>query len=317
MSGPCAGVAAVVLNWNGRADTERCLRSLLAPGGPGRVVLVDNGSRGGEGEALRAAYAGDPRVEVAALPRNRGFAGGVNEGVRRALGAGAEEVLLLNNDAVLGEGALPLLREALASDPRAAAAGPLVLLDDGSGRAWFAGGDVAAAFGQVLHPGYGRLPEDLPRETRAVGFLSFCAVLVRRSAWEGVGPLEEEFFAYGEDADWCLRARRAGGVLVHCPGARVLHRGSASAGPRSPLQGYLLARARVLLARRQAGALARALLFWPWMLLVRGPHDFAKALLLRGPRAAGAVVRGVLDGARGGPPRAFRAELGLEGEGPA
>ena len=313
MSPPDPSVAAVVLNWNGRADTERCLASLLAPDGPGRVVVVDNGSRGGEADAIRAAHAGDARVVVAALPRNRGFAGGVNEGVARALAAGAGEVLLLNNDAVLEAGALPALRAALAAEPAAAAAAPLVLLDDGSGRAWFAGGEVAPAFGQVRHPGHGRRAEEIPAGTRPVGFLSFCAVLLRRAAWEEVGPLDEEFFAYGEDADWCLRARRAGRRLLFVPGARARHRASASAGLRSPLQYYLLTRSRVLLARRHAGAAARALVFWPWMLLVRGPHDLLKGLLTRGPAAAGAVARGVRDGARGGPPRAFRAALGLDG----
>ena len=219
MTAPASPVAAVVLNWNGRALTERCLASLLAPGGPGRVVVVDNGSRGGEGEALRAAYASEPRVEVALLPRNLGFAGGVNEGVRRAVAGGASEVLLLNNDALLEPGALEALRAALASGREVAAAGPLVLLDDGSGRAWFAGGRVVPAFGQVLHPGYGKRPGDLPRATRPVGFLSFCAVLLCAGAWAQVGPLDEEFFAYGEDADWSLRARRAGRTLVHCPAA--------------------------------------------------------------------------------------------------
>jgi GT2 family glycosyltransferase len=308
-------VAAVVLNWNGRADTERCVRSLLAPGGPDRVLVLDNGSRGDEAGALRAAFAGEGRVEVAGLPRNRGFAGGVNEGMRRVLGAGAAEVLLINNDAVLEPGALPALRAALRGEPRAAAAGPLVLLDDGSGRAWFAGGRIVVPLGQVLHPGHGRVPAAPAGGARASGFLTFCALLLRREAWEGVGPLEEEFFAYGEDADWCLRARAAGRTLLHVPGARVLHRGSASAGVRSPLQAYLLARARVLLVRRHSGALSRALLFWPWMLLVRGPHDFLKALLTRGFAAARAGVAGVRDGARGGPPLRFRAELGL-GEGP-
>ena len=126
---------------------------------------------------------------------------------------------------------------------------------------------------------------------------------------------DEEFFAYGEDADWCLRARGAGWRLLHAPGAAALHRVSASAGTRTPLQSYLLARARVLLVRRHAGAAARRLLFWPWMLLVRGPHDFAKALLTRGWGAAWAGVRGLCDGARGGAPRRFRAELGLDGGG--
>ena len=317
MSDAFPGVAAVVLNWNGLADTERCLGSLLRPGGPDRVIVVDSGSRGGEAEAIRAARAGDPRVEVAALPRNRGFAGGVNEGVRRALAGGAGQVLLLNNDAVLEEGALGALRAALAGDPGAAAAAPLVVYDDGSGRTWFAGGEIVPALGQVRHPCHGRPAAEVVAGTRPVGFLSFCAVLVRRADWEGVGPLEEEFFAYGEDADWCLRARRAGRRLLFVPGACARHRASASAGPRSPLQLYLLTRARVLLARRHAGPAARAFAFWPWMLLVRGPHDFLKALFTRGPAAAAAVVRGLVDGARGGPPAAFRDRLGLDGGGAA
>lgn len=314
MTGPASegGVAAVVLNWNGRADTERCLRSLLAPGGPDRVLLVDNGSRGGEAESLRETFAAEPRVEVVALPRNRGFAGGANEGVRRALAAGAAEVLLLNNDAILGEGALPRLRAALAADPRAAAATPLVLRDGDAGRVWFAGGTIRPALGRVVHRGAGRDPARLPRGTEEAGFLTFAAVLLRARAWEAVGPLEEEFFAYGEDADWCLRARAAGWRLLLCSQAEARHRGNASVGAGSPLQAYLLSRARVILARRHCGVAARALLFWPWTLLVQGPRDFLAALSSRGWAAAAAGVGGLRDGARGGPPRRFRAELGLE-----
>ncbi len=305
-------VAAVVLNWNGMADTQRCVRSLLSPGGADRVFVVDNGSRGGEAEALRAAFAEDPRVELVPLPRNRGFAGGVNEGARRALAAGAEALLLFNNDATALPGMVERLRAALSADPGASAAGPLVLLDDGTGRAWFAGGRIVVPLGQVLHPGYGRPADSLPRETRSVQFLSFCAVLVRRGAWEGTGPLEEEFFAYGEDADWCLRARRAGGRLLIVPEAEALHRGGGTAGHRSPLQAYLLARARVLLVGRHCGAATRLLAFWPWFLLVRGPHDFLKALLTRGFGTAWAGVQGALDGLRGGEVRHFRRPLGLE-----
>ncbi len=304
-------MAAVVLHWRNRADTERCVRSLLEGGGPERVLLLDNGS--GEGAALLAAFAGDPRVEPASLSRNRGFAGGVNEGVRRAREGGASEILLLNGDAVLEPGTAALLREALGRDPGSAAAGPLILEDDGSGRAWFAGGRVAAAFGLAVHFGAGRDAADLPRGARPVGFLTFCAVLVRSAAWERVGPLDEEFFAYGEDADWCLRARAAGLSLVHEPAARARHRGGAAVGRRSPLQAYLLARSAVLLVRKRCGPLARYLVFWPWMLGVRGPHEALRALLLGRPAAAAAGLRGLLDGARGGAPRAFRGALGLDG----
>ncbi len=305
-------IAAVVLNWNGRSDTERCVRSLLGAGGPDRVLVLDSGSRGGEAAALRDTFAAEGRVEVVALPRNLGFAGGANEGVRRALAAGADGVLLLNNDALLEEGALARLRAALAEDPGAAAASPLVLRDDPSGRVWFAGGTVRPALGRVAHRGAGADPAGLPRETRPTEFLTFCAVLVSREAWIAVGTLEEEFFAYGEDVDWCLRARRAGRRLLLCPGAVARHRVNAALGAGSPAQAYLLSRARVILARRHCGAVARALLFWPWTLLVGGPRDFLGALLRSGWAAAAAGVGGLRDGARGGPPRRFRAELGLE-----
>jgi len=311
--GPLPGMAAVVLHWRGRADAERAVRSLLAAGGPARILLLDNGS--GEAGALRAAFAGESRVEVVALPRNRGFAGGVNEGVRRAREGGAAEVLLLNGDAVLEPGAAAALRAALRSDPGAAAAGPLILEDDGSGRAWFAVGRVAALFGQAVHEGAGRDASSLPRESRRTGFLTFCAVLLRAEAWDRVGPLDEEFFAYGEDADWCLRALAAGGALLHAPSAVARHRGGAAAGRRSPLQAYLLARSAVLLVRKRRGPAARALVFWPWMLLVRAPHEFLRALGTGRPAAAAAGLRGLWDGARGGAPRAFRGDLGLDGGG--
>src|SRR5262249_4020202 len=91
-----ANVTIVVLNWNRRDDTLVCLESLRqADLGGARVLVVDNGSRDGSVEAIRAAF---PEVDVLALPRNEGYAGGNDAGMRWALERGAEAVLLLNND---------------------------------------------------------------------------------------------------------------------------------------------------------------------------------------------------------------------------
>lgn len=301
---PPAPAAAVVLNWNGIADTRRCLASLLAADGPDPVVVVDNGSGNGEGEALRREFAGDRRVRVLPLPRNLGFAGGVNAGVRAAREAGAAgaDLLLLNNDAVLEPGALEALRAALAADPGAAAAGPRILLDDGSGRLWFGGGRIARGIGVAVHEGVGGLPREEGGAPRPCGFLTFCAVLLRGGAWDAVGPLDEEYFAYWEDADWCARAAASGRRLLHVPGAVARHRVSAAAGHRSPFQAYLLARGHVLFARKRLGGAARALAFWPWMVLLRGPHVFLRNLATGRPAAGAAFLRGLRDGARGGPP---------------
>lgn len=299
---PPAPLAAVVLNWNGREDTRRAVASLLGAPRPERVWVVDNGSEAGEAGALAGDFAAEPRVTVVPLPRNVGFAAGVNEGVRRARAAGAASFLLLNNDATMEPGALPLLEAALAGDPEAAAVGPRILLDDGSGRTWSAGGSLVPCLGEVRHAAGGSGEGARTAGPRATGFLTFCAVLVRGEAWDRVGPLDEEFFAYFEDADWCHRAAAAGSRLLHHPGATVLHRGGAAAGVRSPLQQYLLTRGSVLFARKRCGPLARLLLFWPYMFLLRAPHDALKALLTRGGRAAAAVGSGLRDGIRGGAP---------------
>jgi hypothetical protein len=95
------------------------------------------------------------------------------------------------------------------------------------------------------------------------------------------------------------------------PEARATHRVGGSLGSGSPARAFLLARSRVLLARRHAGAAGRTLLFWPWNLLVRGPHDFLRTLLLHGGAAARAGVRGLL-GEGGRFPDSVRAELGGE-----
>ncbi len=295
-------VAAVVLNWNGIADTRRCLASLLRPGGPESVVLVDNGSRYGEGETLRREFAADGRVEVLLLPRNLGFAGGVNAGVRAARARGSGDLLLLNNDAVLEDGALETLRAALAADPGAAAAGPLILVDDGTGRVWFGGGRIVGAIGVAVHEGAGR-PPPAAEGPRPCGFLTFCAVLLRGGDLDAVGPLDEEYFAYWEDVDWCARAAAAGRRLLHCPAAVALHRVSAAAGHRSPFQAYLLARGHVLFARKRLGAAARRLCFWPWMLALRGPHVFLRNVLTGKGAAGFAFLRGLRDGCRGGDAR--------------
>jgi GT2 family glycosyltransferase len=306
-------VIGVVLNWNGAADTRRAVTSLLDGGGVDGVVVVDNGSAAADATALARDCKGDARIDLVSLPRNLGFAGGVNEGCRRAFAAGAWAVLLLNSDAVLEPGGALALRRGVEASPDVGAAGPRILLDDGSRIAWFAGGRMAPLFGQAVPEGAGRRERDLTDVERRTDFLTFCCVLVTRAAWERAGPLDEEFFAYYEDADWCRRARVAGLQLVHCPSAVALHGVGGTTGPGTALHAYLLARGRVLFVKRHVGTWARRLVFWPWMMLVRFPHDALKYLFTRGPAPAAACLRGLLDGNRGGPPRRFRVALGLDG----
>src|SRR6185369_15212732 len=220
-------VTIVVLAWNGVDDTLACLTSLAAAElGGARVIVVDNGSRDGTVERVRADF---PTVAVLALPENRGFAGGNNVGITAALDAGAEGVLLLNNDARVAPDFLPPLVAAITSVPRCAAASSAVfrldrpeLIDVAYVEVRFDRRSVVQIMGVNALPGEGY---DTRREVEvAVG----TSVLLRAEALREIGLLDEAYFAYHEDVDWCLRARRAGWGIVWEPRSRVLHRGSAS-----------------------------------------------------------------------------------------
>ena len=280
--------AVVVLNWNGREDTLRCLAS-IPPDVP--VFVPDNGSTDGSVEAIRSAF---PAARVIENGSNLGYSGGNNAGIRAALDEGAEWVVLLNNDAVLEEGALDALRAAAARHPRAGILAGKLVFDDG--RVQWAGQRVALLTGYSGRPrGYGR-PDGAKYEgeievDRAVGAL----MAVSRAAIERVGLLDDDLFAYVEDVDWSLRVRAAGFACVLVPSARAVHAVSASTGgstSTTPL--YYGARNTIVVAERhrplgRAGtALRRA--------SIAATFGARAALGLRSREAIRAVRAGVRDG---------------------
>lgn len=288
--GRIPSVAVVVLSWNARELTLRCLGSLVATRYPSlSIVLVDNGSVDDTVEAVAAAF---PDVDVVALESNRGFAGGVNAGLARALELDAEHVLLLNNDATIEPGAIEPLAAA-AGEPSIGAACPQIL-HEGTGTIWYAGASFDPRRGhQGRHTGYG-----LPRlSTDAAPFATdrACggAMLVPRRVLDRVGGLDESLFAYAEDVEWSLRARAAGLSIVVVPASVVTHRVTASSGgASSPTSIYYALRNGLVVAERAAplGPLGTAR-----RRLEAAAAFGVQALSSRSRRAA---VRAVLDGLR-------------------
>ncbi len=273
-----ADVAILVLNWNKRDVTLACLESLAAADlGGATVWVVDNGSRDGSVDAIRARR---PDVGVVALPRNRGYAGGNNAGVRAALDAGAGAVLLLNNDTEVAPDFLPPLIEVLNGNPRAAAVSSAVMRLDSPEVLQEAWCDVHYGFGLARHVGVNALPGEGFDKPRRVDAAIGCSLLVAADAFRRVGLLDEEYFAYHEEIDWCVRARKAGYTLYYQPFSRVYHHYSKSTDvsrpprtPRSaeaeslpnpiplswnPVRTYLGARNSVRFIRRHAGPLRMA-----------------------------------------------------------
>jgi len=247
-------VTVSVLHWGAKADTVRCLASVATSQPPPEWLLVlDNGTGTlSEADVQRAA----PGALLLRAPENLGFAGGHNLIIRRALDAGATHVLLLNNDATLEPGCLAaLLRQSAA--PRTAAVGAKVLAADHPGTLWQAWGRVTWRAALVERVGRGARDGPPFDAVREVEWVPGCAMLLAREALETVGPLDERFFAYHEDVDWCASARAAGFRVLFAPDARVVHRGEGSLagrGPANPAR-YLSARNTVLFARKHGGPL--------------------------------------------------------------
>jgi GT2 family glycosyltransferase len=292
-----AAIGIVVPTWNRAAAATAAVASL------GRLtdvahftIVVDNGSRPAEREALTAAAAGRADVHVIALPENRGFAGAVNVGLAEAFRRGAAAVLVLNDDAEVEPRLLAELTAVTRAHPDAGIVAPRVVDAETSvevsrgERVWLPLVCLPRTWLRVRGDG---------REPYAVSNVLGVAFLVTRACWERIGGLEEGFFAYYEEVDYCLRARAAGFAVMVAPASTVRHEGFRGfAGGFTPLAAYLKARNLPLLVRRHGGALTWALFAPTYAALLAAS---AAGYAVRGD--AGAVLpalgRGVADGLRG------------------
>jgi GT2 family glycosyltransferase len=243
-------VAVAIVHWGIKRDTLRCLRSIALsylPASP--VLVIDNGT----GQITAREVRGIVRDAVfIPLQENVGFAAAANLAIRHALTAGAEYVMLINNDATLLRDCLGELVRVASTEPRAAAVGAKVLSLTKRKSLWMAYGELT--YGAALVRLVGRGKDDGPEFSmvREVDCVPGCSILISRDAIEAVGYLDDEFFAYHEDVDWCTRARERGFRIIFAPAGRVAHHGGASLAKNPLVAHYLLARNTILFARKHA-----------------------------------------------------------------
>lgn len=299
-------MSVIVLSWNGVQLTRETLDSLARCGVPqgwrSHVIVVDNASTDGSAGAIANEY---PAVELIALAENRRFAGGNNVGLTHALAAGADAVMLLNNDVQADPALYERLLLALEQEPRVGAVAPLIYHAAPSDLIWYAGGVCNTAFAHTAHRGLRTRDRGQYRAAEDTGYLTGCCLLATREAWQKVGMLDERYFIYAEDADWCLRARAAGFRLLFVPTARLWHQVSASSGGGSnPWKIYQRLRANWTMWSRHARGLAR--ITWAPAFLAQ-QCVLALWLCARGQWKAGAAVpRAIADAWAGKEPAEVR-----------
>jgi GT2 family glycosyltransferase len=295
--GPLVGDArvwAIVLTHGGaEAVTAACIDSLLEQDyGNLVVLLVDNASFDGSGERLRDRY---PRIRYLNTGANLGYTGGNNRGIRYALDAGADYVMILNNDTVLDARCVSTLVRSAPGAERLGAIAPKILYWDEPTRIWFAGGDFSLVRAIGLHRG--DWDRDDPNERERLDAMTFatgCCFLMPAAVARETGGFREDYFIYCEDVELSLRLVRSGYRLYYQPAARLFHREPPHRGLSSPFATVHRDRNRRRLVREHYSApqrVAFALWFYPTRLVrlaqyaLRGDWAGARATI------AGAVVQ--------------------------
>ena len=272
----------VVVNWNRKDLLRACLRSLAAQADVRfETIVVDNGSSDGSAEMAEEEF----RVRVIRNRENRGFCAANNQGIAAAQG---DFLALLNNDAEAAPGWLAALLEACNRRPDVGMAAGKVLVWEDPGRIDKAGHAIWPD-GQNRGRGSGALDRGQFDREEEVLWPDGCACMYRREMIGRIGGFDEDFFAYGDDAELGLRARIAGWACIYTPRAVARHHRGSTLGKDSARRLTLIERNRVLLALK----------LFPWSLLWLNPF-YAAARLAAG---AWAAVRGEGDTAYFAGPR--------------
>lgn len=247
-------ISVVVLNTNRREDTLACLASLAAATYPRLSVMVlDNHSTDGSPEAIRARF---PAVQVVPLAANLGYAGNNNVGIRLALEQGADWVFVLNEDTWVAPDCLERLITAAQADARIGIVGPLVYTFN-EREISSAGGWIDWAHADAVNQGMGEQDHG-QYPSRPVDFINGCGLLISRPALQAAGLLDESFFIYWEETDWCARVRRAGFRLWFEAGAVMRHKAPIRHEAFGPSTLYYATRNRLRFFARHAPWPAKA-----------------------------------------------------------
>lgn len=231
-------ISVLIVNYNGGELLSGCVRSVLLSRLPLEVRVADNASQDGSIEQLEQTFATEKSLTIQCNPENVGFAAAANALAEQSRG---EYLLFLNPDCLLRPNTLADFYALMQEFPQTGMAGPLVLNPDGSeqrssrreiptpGKSLVRVLHLNRVFPKLRSFEWGDQP--LPQHSLAVEAISGACMFVRRSAWQQIGPMDEDYFLHGEDLDWFMRFRSGGQEIRFAPHIQVSHaQGTCSQG---------------------------------------------------------------------------------------
>jgi N-acetylglucosaminyl-diphospho-decaprenol L-rhamnosyltransferase len=264
MSTALSDVSVILVSWNTRELLLQCLDSLAAAceGIRYDTWVVDNGSTDGSIEAVRGTY---PAAHLIVNEQNVGFAGANNQAMELSEGRYA---LLLNSDTIAPPGSITTMVRFADTKPRAGVVGAMLLNPDQSFQASYSDFpsllseflSVSGIGSRILFRNYPSYSLEKSRATRKVGYVPGACMLARRSAIAEVGVMDDQYFMYSEENDWCLRMKRAGWETWYHPEATIIHYGGQSTKQRRHAMLVALYRSKVRFFKKHYGPLQAAIL---------------------------------------------------------
>jgi GT2 family glycosyltransferase len=285
-------VSVILLNWNQYALTASCINSLRRCTYPNiEVIVVDQASEDGSADKLTINY---PEITLIANDANTGFTGGNNQGMKAATG---EYYLLLNNDTVVHPSFLEPMIDALESDPVAGACSPLIRFYSAPKYIQYAGGPerIDLIRGRNIWRGWKTTIPHPYTEVERTSAAHGAAFMVKRSAVDRIGMLDERLFIYYEEYDWSLRLQQAGYSILFVPQSEILHKESMTLTKDSPFRTRLMARNRLWLSRKFLPLYQHALsIAYVWCCSL--PLNVVRHVRNGKPQLAKALLAGTFEG---------------------
>lgn len=224
-------IAIILVNYNGFADTRECVESILKIKTlyNYHIIVVDNASSNRNTETDTIDYLKQHATYLEA-DDNLGFSSGNNIGIQYAMKNGYDYVLLLNNDTIVTENFLDELMQSYMDHPNCGLAIGKILYYDNPDTLWYAGGFIKRSIGKVIQRGNEVKDKGQYENNEEVTFVTGCMMLISSEVIKNVGLLDEDFFLYSEDLEYCLRVMKHGYKMYYYPSSVIYHKVGASTG---------------------------------------------------------------------------------------